>query len=72
LGLDPGHCLAVEDSVAGAASAEGAGCPVLVVPNDVAVPFSPRRRHIPSLVEVDLRRLHDIYAELQPEPGPMT
>jgi len=72
LGLDPGHCLAVEDSVTGAASAEGAGCPVLVVPNDVAVPFSPRRRHIPSLAEVDLRRLHEIYAELQPEPGPMT
>ena len=72
LGLDPGHCLAVEDSVTGAASAEGAGCPVLVVPNDVAVPFSPRRRHIPSLAEVDLRQLHEIYAELQPEPGPMT
>lgn len=72
LGLDPGHCLAVEDSVTGAASAEGAGCPVLVVPNDVAVPFSPRRRHIPSLAEVDLRRLHEIYAELQPEPEPMT
>jgi HAD superfamily hydrolase (TIGR01509 family) len=72
LGLDPGHCLAVEDSVTGAASAEGAGCPVLVVPNDVAVPFSPRRRHIRSLAEVDLPRLRDIYAELQPGPGPMT
>jgi HAD superfamily hydrolase (TIGR01509 family) len=72
LGLDPGQCLAIEDSVTGAASAEGAGCPVLVVPNDVAVPFSPRRRHVRSLAEVDLRRLHDIYAELLPEPRPMT
>ena len=70
LGLDPAYCLAVEDSVTGAASAEGAGCPVLVVPNDVAVPFSPRRRHIASLAGVDLRRLRDIYDELQSDPGP--
>ena len=70
LGLDPAYCLAVEDSVTGAASAEGAGCPVLVVPNDVAVPVSPRRRHIASLAGVDLRRLRDIYDELQSDPGP--
>ena len=69
LGLDPAYCLAVEDSVTGAASAEGAGCPVLVVPNDVAVPVSPRRRHISSLAGVDLRRLRAIYDELQPAPG---
>lgn len=72
LGLDPAYCLAVEDSVTGAASAEGAGCPVLVVPNDVAVPVSPRRRHISSLAGVDLRRLRDIYDELQSAPGPTT
>lgn len=71
LGLDPEHCLAVEDSVTGAASAEDAGCPVLVVPNDVAVPVSPRRRHVSSLVGVDLHRLHTIYDELQPDPGSM-
>jgi len=70
LGLDPAYCLAVEDSVTGAASAEGAGCPVLVVPNDVAVPVSPRRRHVASLAGVDLRRLRDIYDELQSDPGP--
>ena len=70
LGLDPAYCLAVEDSVTGAASAEGAGCPVLVVPNDVAVPVSPRRRHVPSLAGVDLRRLRDIYDELQSDAGP--
>lgn len=71
LGLDPEHCLAVEDSVTGAASAEDAGCPVLVVPNDVAVPVSPRRRHVSSLAGVDLHRLHAIYDELQPDPGSM-
>lgn len=70
LGLDPAYCLAVEDSVTGAASAESAGCPVLVVPNDVAVPVSPRRRHVSSLAGVDLRLLRDIYDELQADPGP--
>ena len=38
LGLAPQQCLAVEDSVTGTAAAERAGCPVLVVPNDVEVP----------------------------------
>ena len=41
LGLDAGDCLAIEDSVTGAAAAEDAGCPVLVVPNDVEVPAAP-------------------------------
>jgi HAD superfamily hydrolase (TIGR01509 family) len=61
LGLPPSACLAIEDSVTGTAAAETAGCPVLVVPNDVAVPGGPRRRHISSLVHVaaaDLRRVH--------------
>lgn len=43
LGLDPAHCLAVEDSATGAASAAAAGCSVLVVPHHVAVPPGPRR-----------------------------
>ena len=38
LGLEPAACLAIEDSVTGTAAAESAGCPVLVVPNDVEVP----------------------------------
>lgn len=61
LELPPSECLAIEDSVTGAAAAEAAGCPVLVVPNDVAVPGGPRRRHIASLVDLavaDLRRVH--------------
>ena len=70
LGLNPAHCLAIEDSVTGAAAAEEAGCPVLVVPNDVAVPSSPRRRHVESLAEVDLARLRAIYGDLQLDPEP--
>lgn len=64
LGFDPAQCLAIEDSVTGAASAEDAGCPVLVVPNDVEVPGSPRRRHVTSLLGLDVARLREIYTEL--------
>ena len=71
LGLDPAHCLAIEDSVTGAASAEGAGCPVLVVPNDVEVPASPRRRHVSSLVDIGIPRLRQIYDELQLDLEPL-
>lgn len=66
LGLQPAHCLAIEDSITGATSAEEAGCPVLVVPNDIEVPASPRRRHVGSLTEVNPRALHAIYRELEP------
>jgi HAD superfamily hydrolase (TIGR01509 family) len=68
LGLEPLECLAIEDSVTGAASAEEAGCPVLVVPNDVVVPSTPRRRHIESLADVDPARLRMIYGELHNDP----
>lgn len=61
LGVDPHQCLAVEDSPTGAASAEAAGCTVLVVPSLVAVPSGPRRIFRDSLVGLtadDLRSLH--------------
>jgi HAD superfamily hydrolase (TIGR01509 family) len=64
LGVCPDECLAIEDSVTGAAAAEGAGCPVLVVPNDGAVPTSPRRRHMTSLAGMGVADLRRIYAEL--------
>jgi HAD superfamily hydrolase (TIGR01509 family) len=64
LELPPDLCLAIEDSVTGTAAAEGAGCPVLVVPNDVAVPTGPRRRHVASLAGVDVADLRRVYAEL--------
>lgn len=68
LGLDPAHCLAIEDSVTGADSAESAGCPVLVVPNDVEVPAGPRRRHVPTLAAMDLDGLRRVYRDLQSDP----
>jgi HAD superfamily hydrolase (TIGR01509 family) len=66
LGLQPLQCLAIEDSVTGATSAEDAGCPVLVVPNDVAVPVTARRRHLTTLAGLDVNGLRRIYADLQP------
>ena len=64
LGLKPAVYLAIEDSVTGSQSAEAAGCPVVVVPNDVEVPFGPRRRHVASLAEVDVDGLRAIHQQL--------
>jgi HAD superfamily hydrolase (TIGR01509 family) len=72
LGLQPAACLAIEDSVTGTAAAEGAGCPVLVVPNDVAVPRGPRRHHVTSLAELDVPRLRRIHTRLNSQFGERT
>lgn len=52
LGLVPQACVAVEDSPDGAASAEAAGCAVLVVPSLLPVPASAARRFARTLEEV--------------------
>ena len=72
LDLEPSACLAIEDSVTGTEAAETAGCPVLVVPNDVAVPSGPRRRHISSLTEVSVSDLRRLFAELNSQLGERT
>jgi HAD superfamily hydrolase (TIGR01509 family) len=72
LDLPPSVCLAVEDSVTGTAAAEAAGCPVLVVPNDVAVPRGPRRRHISSLADVGVADLRRVCGELSSQFGERT
>jgi HAD superfamily hydrolase (TIGR01509 family) len=72
LGLQPDACLASEDSVTGTAAAQRAGCPVLVVPNDVAVPRGPRRRHISSLADVGVPDLRRVFDELSSEFGERT
>lgn len=64
LGYAPWDCLAVEDSVTGAAAADAAGCPVLVVPNAVPVPSGPRRRHVGALTGLDVADLRDVHADL--------
>ena len=67
LGLEPGDCLAIEDSVTGSTAAERAGCAVLVVPNDVPVPGSERRRHAESLAGLDAAALRRVYREIDRE-----
>lgn len=62
LGFAATECLAVEDSVTGTMAAEAAGCPVLVVPNDVEVPTSPRRQHVDSLSGLTVDDLRAVYA----------
>lgn len=68
LGVSAACCLAIEDSVTGAASADAAGCPVLVVPNDVEVPMGPRRRRAESLGVLGVDDLRAIHAELDTQP----
>ncbi|CAN5526447.1 hypothetical protein BH24ACT5_BH24ACT5_05910 [soil metagenome] len=55
LGVDPESCVAIEDSPTGVASAEGAGCVVVAVPNVVTVP--------PAHSRVMLNSLHGISPE---------
>ncbi|HEY3609494.1 MAG TPA: HAD family phosphatase [Pseudonocardiaceae bacterium] len=57
LGVDPANCVAVEDSVTGAASAQAAGCTVLVVPAEAPVPPGERLILRDSLVGVDAELL---------------
>ena len=54
LGVDPGDCLAIEDSNTGAKSAESAGCLVLVVENHVPVLPAERRVFADTLEGIDL------------------
>ena len=62
LGLDPGGCVALEDSPNGVASAEAAGCAVIAVPNVAPVPARPGRVIAASLSDVDLARLREVAA----------
>nr|WP_116165711.1 HAD family phosphatase [Streptomyces nymphaeiformis] len=63
LGVPTEACVAVEDSPDGAASADAAGCAVLVVPSLLPVPQGPGRIFAESLEDVTLdslrRHVHD-------------
>ncbi|MEZ0359923.1 HAD family hydrolase [Mycobacterium sp. SA01] len=65
LGFAAGECLAIEDSVTGTAAAEDAGCPVLVVPNEIHVPATPGRQHVSSLDGLGIPQLRQIYTDLR-------
>jgi len=57
LGAAPKDCIAIEDSLTGAASAQAAGARVLVVPNRVAVPPALGRVVMPTLRGIDVAAL---------------
>ena len=69
LGFAAADCLAIEDSVTGTAAAEAAGCPVLVVPNEVEVPVGARRVFVESLSGLSLARLRSAHGDLTDRIG---
>lgn len=56
-----GNCLAIEDSPTGVAAAEAAGCAVLAVPSEIAVPTGPGRTVRTSLRGLQLADLQRAY-----------
>jgi HAD superfamily hydrolase (TIGR01509 family) len=60
LGVEPRSCVVLEDSPTGVASAEAAGCTVVVVPNVVDVPNAPGRHRVSSLTELDVAEVRRI------------
>ncbi len=57
LGVAPQDCFAIEDSPTGAASADAAGCQVIVVPNMVEVTPKPEWTLLDTLAGVSVRDL---------------
>ncbi|MGD3111051.1 HAD family hydrolase [Streptomyces sp. YGL11-2] len=57
LGVDPAHCLAVEDTPTGAAAALAAGCRLLAVPTVPGIVPGPRTAVVASLEDVELTDL---------------
>jgi HAD superfamily hydrolase (TIGR01509 family) len=57
LGVDPGRCVALEDSPNGVASATVAGCRVIAVPSLLPIQPAPGRVIAQSLTEVNLKVL---------------
>ncbi len=68
LGVDPGDCVAIEDSPTGAASAGAAGCVVVAVRNHVAIDEAPGRVVVPSLVGIGVDDLGTLLRTTPPAP----
>ena len=69
LGLDPAQCVAVEDSPTGVTAALAAGCAVLVVPCEIAVPPEPGCVLRDSLTDLTLADLERVLHTANAEPG---
>nr|WP_260864776.1 MULTISPECIES: HAD-IA family hydrolase [Streptomyces] len=62
LGVEPGACVAVEDTPTGVASAEAAGCAVLAVPSLAPIAAAPGRTVRGSLADVTVEELRAMAA----------
>ena len=62
LDVEPGRCVALEDSPNGVASATAAGCLVVAVPSFLAIPDAPGRLVVGSLRDVTVDRLRALAA----------
>jgi HAD superfamily hydrolase (TIGR01509 family) len=60
LGVEPRHCVVLEDSPNGVASSEAAGCVTVAVPSIVPICPAPGRTVVASLRELSLRDLDDL------------
>lgn len=60
LDVEPGGCVAIEDSNTGARSAVAAGCRVLCVPNHVPILPGPGRTFVASLADIGLETLQRV------------
>lgn len=60
LGVPPGSCVAIEDTLNGTLSAEAAGVPVLSVPGVAPIPAGPGRSRVQSLAEIGIADLRAI------------
>ena len=65
LGVDPRHCVAIEDSPTGVASAEAAGCVVVAVPHHVPIEPAPGRILVRELSELSVSRLEHMVGAAQ-------
>jgi HAD superfamily hydrolase (TIGR01509 family) len=61
LGVDPTHCVVLEDSPTGVAAAHAAGCQVIAVPHAVPVQERERVRVVSSLTQVSLAGLASLF-----------
>jgi HAD superfamily hydrolase (TIGR01509 family) len=66
LGVEPSRCVAIEDSPTGLASARGAGCAVIAIPNDLPLGDDDLAGVTmrPSLLDVDLPLLHRLVSPI--------
>ncbi|MHB8449830.1 MAG: HAD-IA family hydrolase, partial [Mycobacteriales bacterium] len=57
LGVDPRHCVVLEDSLPGAQAGLAAGARVIVVPSEMGIAAGPGWRVVDSLTRLDLADL---------------